>query len=119
METMSGERFHNEICKPMWIVEVWQSLMKKRYGFVATAALALDRLVGPLVQWVGLQSVNRRAPSGVGLHGPKIKAFRNATCWSRGLTSARLADCLRRAESHHIRELVSKPRMGRNRHRLR
>ena len=73
METMSGERFQNEICKPMKIVEVWQSLKKKRYVSVATGSIALDRLVGSLVQWVGLQSVNRFAQSGVVLHGTSSK----------------------------------------------
>ena len=73
METMSGERFQNEICKPMKIVEVWQSLKKKRYVSVATGSMALDRLVGSLVQWVGLQSVNRFAQSGVVLHGTSSK----------------------------------------------
>ena len=32
---------------------------------------------------------------------PRNKAFRNATSWSRRLTSATLADCPRRAESPH------------------
>ena len=80
MEPMSGERFQNEICKPMKIVEVWQSLMKKRYGSVATGSAALDRLVGTLVQWGGLQSVSRCAQSGVVLHGTSTENQGIAEC---------------------------------------
>ena len=68
-ESMSGERFQNQICKPMKIVEVWQNLMKKRYGSVASGSLALERLVGSLTQWVGLQTVLMCAQTGVVLHG--------------------------------------------------
>ena len=60
-ESMSAATFQDSSCKPMKIVEVWQNLMKKRYGSVATGSAALDRLVASLTQWVGLQTVSHCA----------------------------------------------------------
>ena len=57
-ESMTGQAFQDQICKPMKIVEVWQTLMKKRHGSVATGSAALERLVGSLTQWVGLLTVS-------------------------------------------------------------
>ena len=70
-ESMTAVAFQDSICQPMKIVEVWQNLMKKRYGSVATGSAALDRLVASLTQWVGLQTVSRCAQTRVVLHGER------------------------------------------------
>jgi len=67
VEPMSCPRFHNEVCKPMKLVESWQDLVKKRYGSVAANSLALARLVESLVRWPGLHLVVLCAHCGTAL----------------------------------------------------
>ena len=81
-ESMSAGAFQDSICKPMKIVEVWQNLMKKRYGSVATGSAALDRLVASLTQWVGLQTVSRCAQMRVVLHGESAEKQGIPECWA-------------------------------------
>ena len=80
-ESMSAGAFQDSICKPMKIDEVWQNLMKKRYGSVATGSAAFDRLVASLTQWVGLQTVSRCAQTGVVLHGESAEKQGIPECW--------------------------------------
>ena len=80
-DSMSAWAFQDSVCKPMKIVEVWQSLMKKRYGSVATGSAALERLVASLTQWVGLQTVSRCAQTGVVLHGESAEKQGIPECW--------------------------------------
>ena len=80
-ESMSAVAFQDSICKPTKIVEVWQNLMKKRYGSVATGSAALDRLVASLTQWVGLQTLSRCAQTGVVLHGESAEKQGIPECW--------------------------------------
>ena len=42
-ESMSAGAFQDSICKPMKLVKVWHTLMKRRRGSVATGFAALDR----------------------------------------------------------------------------
>ena len=65
----------------MKFVEVWQTLMIKRYRAVAANSQALERLVDSLTQWAGLQSVHRCATAGFVLHGTSAEEQGIPECW--------------------------------------
>ncbi len=66
---VTAANFCNQVCKPLKILEVWHSLMVKRYGSVASQSDALRRVMSHLSTWGGLQSVLSCVSSGVPLHG--------------------------------------------------
>lgn len=70
-DDLSASAFTDKVCKPMRVLQVWQTLMIKRYGSVASNSPALERLVLRLASWGGLGNVRACIESGVVLHDPK------------------------------------------------
>lgn len=70
-QEISASAFVSTVCKPMRVVEVWQTLMIKRYGSVASLSPAMERLVQRLCSWGGLGNVRSCMDAGVVLHDPK------------------------------------------------
>jgi hypothetical protein len=66
---MTADTFVNVVCKGLRILEIWRSLMEKRYGSVAQNSPALERLCECLSTLPGLQSVMACAAAGLNLHG--------------------------------------------------
>ena len=62
--------FVDKICMPMKVLEVWQCLLIKRFGAVASNSSAVRRLVASLETKAGLQSVVACAKASVLLHSP-------------------------------------------------
>ena len=79
--SVSADYFTNEICKPMKILEVWHSLIEKRFGSVAKNSRALGRLLEHLSSVSGLQTVLRCAQSGVNLHGKSAESQGIPECY--------------------------------------
>ncbi|MCP4240445.1 MAG: hypothetical protein GY772_07750, partial [bacterium] len=67
-EELSASAFVEKVCKPLRLLEVWHSLMCKRYGSVATMSPALGRLVARLASWSGLVTVRACMGTAVVLH---------------------------------------------------
>ena len=64
-DELTAAAFTNKVCKPMRVLEIWHTLMCKRYGSVATLSPALSRLMTHLRSWGGLASVRRCIDGGV------------------------------------------------------
>ena len=66
---MTTETFINVVCKGLRILEIWRSLILKRYGSVAQNSPALGRVCEHLSAFGGLQSIMACAAAGLNLHG--------------------------------------------------
>ena len=66
---MTTETFINVVCKGLRILEIWRSLILKRYGSVAQNSPALARVCEHLSTFGGLQSIMACAAAGLNLHG--------------------------------------------------
>ena len=69
-DDLTAASFIEKVCKPMRLVEVWCTLMCKRYGSVASQSAALVRVVGRLTSWGGLADVRRCIDAGVVFQDP-------------------------------------------------
>ena len=65
---LTAATFVEKACKPMRLIEVWRTLMCKRYGSVASQSPALVRVVESLRSWAGLGDVLRCMQSGAVFH---------------------------------------------------
>ena len=68
-DDLNDQKFRDTVCKPLKYLEVWITLMGKRYGAVATNSPAFKRLQVRLATRTGLQSVRMCMESHVILHG--------------------------------------------------
>ena len=66
---MTRDTFINVVCKGLRILEIWRSLMSKRYGSVAQNSPAVERVCEQLPTFAGLQSIMVCAAAGLNLHG--------------------------------------------------
>ena len=66
---LGGKAFQDKVCAPLKILEVWDKLMRKRYGPVCSQSAAYARLMSQLQAYDGLQVVAVAMASGVPLHG--------------------------------------------------
>ena len=66
---MTTDTFINVVCKGLRILEIWRSLMSKRYGSVAQNSPAMERVCEQLSTFAGLQSIMVCAAAGLNLHG--------------------------------------------------
>ena len=66
-QELTARGFVERVCRPLRLLEVWVSLMSRRYGSVATLSPALVRVTDHLRSWAGLPSVRRCIESGSGL----------------------------------------------------
>ena len=62
---LTAATFIDKVCKPMRLIEVWRTLMCKRFGSVAAQSAALTRVVARLTSWGGLVAVRRCIDAGV------------------------------------------------------
>ena len=68
-ERLSNKEFMEKVCAPLKLVEVWDRLMRKRYGSVCSLSSAYARLMERLTAPDGLKLVTAIAAAGVPLHG--------------------------------------------------
>jgi len=61
--------FVERVCAPLKVLEVWDKLMRKRYGTVCALSSAYTRLVTKLETYDGLQLVAATMTAGIPLHG--------------------------------------------------
>ena len=66
---MTTETFINVVCKGLRILEIWRSLISKRFGSVAQNSPAMERVCEQLSTFAGLQSIMVCAAAGLNLHG--------------------------------------------------
>ena len=66
---LSAKTFIETICKPLKLVESWETLMLRRFGVVARGSTAFGRVVTSLRTPGGLKKVLAVAASGTHLHG--------------------------------------------------
>ena len=64
-----GKLFVEKVCMPLKVIEVWDQLMRKRYGSVCSLSKAYERLMKRLMTYDGLQLVVATVAAGVPLHG--------------------------------------------------
>jgi hypothetical protein len=53
----SALSFKDLVCRPLKVLELWKTLLLKRFDLVASNSVALERLVSSLSSFSGLQSV--------------------------------------------------------------
>ena len=68
-DRVGNKEFKEKVCAPLKLVEVWDRLMRKRYGTVCSLSPAYSRLIDRLTIPEGLKLVTAIAASGVPLHG--------------------------------------------------
>ena len=66
---IAAKAFVERVCAPLKVLEVWDKLMRKRYGTVCSLSSAYTRLVTKLETYEGLQLVAATMASGLPLHG--------------------------------------------------
>jgi hypothetical protein len=66
---IAAKVFVERVCAPLKVLEVWDKLMRKRYGTVCALSWAYARLVIKLETYDGLQLVAATMASGFPLHG--------------------------------------------------
>ena len=66
---MNVDTFISTVCKGMRLLEVWRSLIEKRFGSLATNSAAFARLCAHLQTLGGLQSILTCANAQMNLHG--------------------------------------------------
>ena len=66
---LSAKTFIETICKPLKLVESWETLMLRKFGVVARGSTAFGRVVTSLRTPGGLKKVLAVAASGTHLHG--------------------------------------------------
>ena len=66
---MSVDTFANVVCKGTRLLEVWRSLIEKRFGSLAETSAAFRRLCVHLATLAGLESILTCANAGLNLHG--------------------------------------------------
>ena len=66
---MGNKDFKEKVCAPLKLLEVWDRLMRKRYGSVCSLSTAYSRLMEMLTNLEGLKLVAAVAAAGIPLHG--------------------------------------------------
>ena len=66
---INGKIFVDRVCAPLRVLELWDRLMRKRFGTVCTLSLAYARLMAQLEVFDGLQLVLQTMIAGVPLDG--------------------------------------------------
>ena len=66
---MSAASFREHVCRPLKVLELWNTLLLKRFETVASDSVALERLVSSLSSYSGLQSVLNCCNAKIPLNG--------------------------------------------------
>jgi hypothetical protein len=97
----SSQSFRDLVCKPLKVLELWKTLLLKRFETVASDSLALERLVSSLSSYSGLQSVLNCCNAKVPLNGtgPDNQGIPLCFGWSESSRDVSPKACLHQAPS--------------------